>query len=168
MAMRTREEGTMAKVFEGNLKADGKRFGLVVSRFNELVSKRLLDGALDCLLRHGAKDEDLKIVWVPGGFEVPLAAKKLVQKGGLDAVVCLGAIIRGNTPHFEYVASMVARGISTVTLEHGVPATFGIITADSLEQAMERAGAKAGNKGWFAALTAIEMAQLMEQLGAEA
>ncbi len=158
----------MAKVIEGNLKADGKRFGLVVSRFNELVSKRLLDGALDCLLRHGAKDEDLEIVWVPGGFEVPLAAKKLAQRGGLDAVICLGAIIRGTTPHFEYVASMVARGISTVTLEQGVPATFGIITADSLEQAMERAGAKAGNKGWFAALTAIEMAQLVEQLGAGA
>jgi 6,7-dimethyl-8-ribityllumazine synthase len=154
----------VAKVIEGTLRADGKRFGLVVSRFNELVSNRLLDGALDCLKRHGAGEEDLEIVWVPGGFEIPLAAKKLAQKGQIDALICLGAVIRGETPHFDYVASMVARGTSNVSLELGVPVSFGIITADSLDQALERAGAKAGNKGWFAALAAIEMAHVLDKL----
>jgi 6,7-dimethyl-8-ribityllumazine synthase len=157
----------MAKVIEGTLRADGKRFGLVVSRFNEMISTRLLDGALDCLHRHGARDEDLEIVWVPGGFEIPLAAKKLAQRGKADALICLGAVIRGDTPHFEYVASMVARGVSSLSLELGVPVSFGIITADSLDQAMQRAGAKAGNKGWFAALSAIEMAHVMQELAAD-
>ncbi len=157
----------MAKIIEGTLRAEGRRFGLVVSRFNELISTRLLDGALDCLHRHGAHDEDLQIVWVPGGFEIPLAAKKLAARGEIDALICLGAVIRGDTPHFEYVASMVARGVSTLALEMGIPASFGIITADSLDQAMERSGAKAGNKGWHAALSAIEMVQVLDQLAAD-
>jgi len=151
--------------FEGRLIAREKKFGIVVSRFNELISKSLLSGALDSLKRHEASDENIDVAWVPGSFEIPLVARRLAQKGNYDAVICLGAVIRGSTPHFDYVAAEVSKGIARVGLETGVPITFGIITADTLEQAVDRAGAKAGNKGWQAALTAIEMANLMESMG---
>lgn len=150
--------------FEGRLIARDKKFGIVVSRFNELISKSLLSGALDSLKRHEASDENIDVAWVPGSFEIPLVARRLAQRGNYDAVICLGAVIRGSTPHFDYVAAEVSKGIARVGLETGVPITFGIITADTLEQAVDRAGAKAGNKGWQAALTAIEMANLMESM----
>ncbi len=154
----------MAKHIEGHLNAKGFRFGLVISRFNEFISGKLLSGALDALKRHEAKDEDMEIFWVPGSFEIPLIAKKLAKSERFDAVICLGAVIRGNTPHFEYVASEVAKGIALVELDTEVPVMFGVITSDTLEQAIERAGTKAGNKGWDAALGAIEMVNLMQKL----
>lgn len=154
----------MAKHIEGHLNAKGFRFGLVISRFNEFISGKLLSGALDALKRHEAKDEDMEIFWVPGSFEIPLVAKKLAKSERFDAVICLGAVIRGNTPHFEYVASEVAKGIALVELDTEVPVMFGVITSDTLEQAIERAGTKAGNKGWDAALGAIEMVNLMQKL----
>ncbi len=153
----------MVKQFEGQLNAEGFRFGLVVSRFNEFISSKLLTGALDVLKRHGAQEEDIEVLWVPGSFEIPLVAKKMAKSGRYDAVVCLGAVIRGDTPHFEYVASEVAKGIALVGLEAEIPVMFGIITSDSLEQAIERAGTKAGNKGWDAALGAIEMVNLLKK-----
>jgi 6,7-dimethyl-8-ribityllumazine synthase len=136
----------------------------VVSRFNEFISKSLLSGALDSLKRHEAADENIDVAWVPGSFEIPLAASRLARSGRYDAVICLGAVIRGNTPHFDYVAAEVSKGVARVGLESGVPIAFGIITADTLEQAIDRAGAKAGNKGWQAALTAIEMSNLMQSM----
>ncbi len=154
----------MVKHIEGHLNAKGFRFGLIISRFNEFISGKLLSGALDALKRHEAKDEDMEIFWVPGSFEVPLVAKKLANSERFDAVICLGAVIRGNTPHFEYVASEVAKGIAQVELDTEIPVMFGIITSDTLEQAIERAGTKAGNKGWDAALGAIEMVNLMQKL----
>ncbi|MFZ8827791.1 MAG: 6,7-dimethyl-8-ribityllumazine synthase [Armatimonadota bacterium] len=156
----------MPKVLEGQLTAQGLRFAIVVSRFNSLVTQRLLDGALDALRRHGADENAITVVYVPGSFEIPLAAKRLAQSGAFDAVICLGCIIRGDTPHFEYVASEAAKGIAQVALETGVPTIFGVVTADTLEQALERAGAKAGNRGFEAAMTAMEMANLMRQLSA--
>ncbi len=150
--------------YEGKISADGKRFALVVSRFNDFVSDRLLAGALDALDRHGARDEDIDIVKVPGSFEIPLMAKKMVEKDIYDAVICLGAVIRGSTPHFEYVSSEVSKGIAMVGLESGVPVIFGVVTTDTLEQAIERAGTKAGNKGWAAAEAAMEMANLVESV----
>jgi 6,7-dimethyl-8-ribityllumazine synthase len=150
--------------FEGRLLAGDYKFGIVVSRFNEFISKNLLSGALDSLKRHEAADDNIDIAWVPGSFEIPLVAQKLAASGKYDAVICLGAVIRGNTPHFDYVAAEVSKGVARVGLETGVPVTFGIITADTLEQAVDRAGAKAGNKGWQAALTAIEMANLMSAI----
>ncbi|UCD87502.1 MAG: 6,7-dimethyl-8-ribityllumazine synthase [Desulfobacterales bacterium] len=150
--------------YEGKISADGKRFALVVSRFNDFVSDRLLAGALDALDRHGARDEDIDIVKVPGSFEIPLMAKKMVEKEKYDAVICLGAVIRGSTPHFEYVSSEVSKGIAMVGLESGVPVIFGVVTTDTLEQAIERAGIKAGNKGWAAAVAAMEMANLVESV----
>jgi 6,7-dimethyl-8-ribityllumazine synthase len=147
--------------FKGKFDATGRKFALVVSRFNELVGKQLLSGALDCLERHNAKAVD--IVWVSGAFEIPAVALRLASMKKCDAVVALGAVIRGDTPHAEYISSEVAKGIAHVYLETGVPVTFGVITADTLEQALERAGAKAGNKGWTAALSAIEMADLEKQ-----
>jgi 6,7-dimethyl-8-ribityllumazine synthase len=156
----------LPKVLEGQLAAQGLRFAIVVSRFNSLVTQRLLDGALDALRRHGADDDAITVVYVPGSFEIPLAAKRLAQSGAFDAVICLGCIIRGDTPHFEYVASEAAKGIAQVALETGVPTIFGVVTADTLEQALERAGAKAGNRGFEAAMTAMEMANLMRQLSA--
>ncbi len=150
--------------YEGKISADGKRFALVVSRFNDFVSDRLLAGALDALDRHGARDEDIDIVKVPGSFEIPLMAKKMVEKDKYDAVICLGAVIRGSTPHFEYVSSEVSKGIAMVGLESGVPVIFGVVTTDTLEQAIERAGTKAGNKGWAAAEAAMEMANLVESV----
>jgi 6,7-dimethyl-8-ribityllumazine synthase len=156
----------LPKVLEGQLTAQGLRFAIVVSRFNSLVTQRLLDGALDALRRHGADDDAITVVYVPGSFEIPLVAKRLAQSGAFDAVICLGCIIRGDTPHFEYVASEAAKGIAQVALETGVPTIFGVVTADTLEQALERAGAKAGNRGFEAAMTAMEMANLMRQLSA--
>ncbi len=152
------------KTFEGKLIAQGLKFGVVVSRFNELVTSKLLDGALDCLKRHGAGEEDIEIFYCPGSFEIPLIAKKLAQTSKYDAIICLGAVIRGETPHFDYVASEVAKGIALVQLETGIPVTFGIVTADDVEQALNRAGLKNGNRGWDSALTAIEMANLLKQI----
>jgi 6,7-dimethyl-8-ribityllumazine synthase len=150
--------------FEGKLKGDGLRFGLVVGRFNELISLRLYDGALDCLRRHEVDDESIDTAWVPGAFEMPLVARSLAASGRYDAVICLGAVIRGGTPHFEYVASEAAKGIAKVSLDTGVPVVFGVLTTDTVEQAVERAGTKAGNKGWAAATTALEMANLLREL----
>ncbi|MCL0083670.1 6,7-dimethyl-8-ribityllumazine synthase [Thermodesulfovibrionales bacterium] len=149
---------------EGELRADGLRFGIVASRFNDFITSRLLEGAIDALIRHGAKMDDIEIVKVPGSFEIPLAAKKMALKGVYNAVICLGTVIRGATPHFEYVAAEVSKGIASASLETGFPIAFGVITADTIEQAIERAGSKAGNKGWDAAITAIEMAQVLKRL----
>jgi 6,7-dimethyl-8-ribityllumazine synthase len=147
--------------FEGQLIARDFKFAIVVSRFNEFISKSLLSGAMDSLTRHEASADNVDVAWVPGSFEIPLVASRLAASGKYDAVICLGAVIRGNTPHFDYVAAEVSKGIARVGLDTGVPVAFGIITADTLEQAVDRAGAKAGNKGWQAALTAIEMANLL-------
>ncbi len=152
------------KIIEGNLTAKNKKFGIVVSRFNELISTQLLSGAQDCLLRHECKNDNITVAWVPGSFEIPLAAKKMAQSSKYDAIICLGAVIRGGTPHFEYIASEVSKGVANVGLETGVPAIFGILTTDTIEQALERAGIKAGNKGWDAALSAIEMVNLLTKL----
>ncbi|NLG86509.1 MAG: 6,7-dimethyl-8-ribityllumazine synthase [Firmicutes bacterium] len=149
---------------EGQLVATDRRFALVVARFNEFITSRLLSGAKDCLLRHGAREEDLSVIWVPGAFEIPLVAKKLAQSQEYDAVICLGAVIRGATPHFNYVSSEVAKGIAQVGLQTEVPVIFGVLTTDNIEQAIERAGTKAGNKGWQAALDAMEMCSLLAQL----
>ena len=147
--------------FEGQLVARDLKFGIVASRFNEFISKNLVSGALDSLRRHEAATENIDVAWVPGSFEIPLVAQKMAASGNYDAVICLGAVIRGNTPHFDYVAAEVSKGIARIGLDTGVPVAFGIITADTLEQAVDRAGAKAGNKGWQAALSAIEMANLL-------
>jgi len=152
----------MPNIMEGRLLGEGRKFALIVSRFNDFISDRLMGGALDALLRSGVKDEDIDIVKVPGAFEIPMVAKKLVQKKKYDSVICLGAVIRGATPHFEYVSAEVSKGIATVSIESGVPVIFGIITTDTIEQAIERAGTKAGNKGWSAAMSALEMANLVE------
>jgi len=153
------------KTFEGKLVAREYRFAIVVSRFNEFISGHLLNGALDCLKRHEADEERIELIWVPGSFELPLAALKAAKSKRYDAVICLGTVIRGSTPHFEYVASEVAKGIANVSLQTETPVIFGVITSDTLEQAIERAGSKAGNKGWQAAASAIEMADLNSQLG---
>ena len=152
------------KTTEGTYLAKGFRFALVVSRFNEFITKRLLDGALDCLLRHGAEEGDLHLVRVPGAFELPYAAKRLAASNSYDAIIAIGAVIRGATPHFEYVAGEAAKGIASASLETGVPIIFGVITANSTDEAIERAGTKGGNKGFEAALSAIEMASLFAQL----
>ncbi len=152
------------KSYEGMLDAKGLKFGLVVARFNEFISARLLDGALDCLVRHGAAKGAIEIAWVPGAFEIPLAAAKMAESGKYDAVICLGAVIRGGTPHFDYVANEVSKGIAKVSLDSKVPVAMGVLTTDSIEQAVERAGTKGGNKGWQAAAGALEMAQLMKKL----
>ena len=155
----------MVKTIEGQLVVKGKKFGLVAGRFNEFITKKLLEGAIDTLTRHGVKEEEIEAVWVPGSFEIPYAARKMAESGKYDAVICLGTVIRGDTPHFNYIASEVAKGISQTALQTGVPTIFGIITADTLEQAIERAGTKAGNKGRDAALSAIEMVNLFEKMG---
>lgn len=152
------------KKFEGKLDAQGLKFGLVVSRFNELLSSRLLEGALDCLRRHKAKEDDIDVVWVPGSFEIPLLIKTLAEQKKYDALVALGVVIRGDTPHFEFVANEAVKGIAKVSIETGIPVALGIVTADNLEQAIERAGTKAGNKGWQAAQSAIEMANLIKTI----
>lgn len=150
----------MSKVIEGKLIAENLKFGIVASRFNEFFTTKLLEGAKDALIRHGAKKDDIEIMWVPGSFEIPLGAKFMAESGEYDAVICLGAVIRGNTPHFEYVSAEVSKGIAHVSLETNIPTIFGVITTDTIEQAIERAGTKAGNKGSDAAITAIEMANL--------
>ena len=155
----------MNKIFEGMLLGKGLKFGVVVSRFNELITKKLLEGAQDALLRHGVNEGDIDIAWVPGAFEIPLVAKKLADTKRYDAIICLGAVIRGATPHFEYIASEVAKGIARVGLDTGLPVSYGIVTADTLEQAIERAGTKAGNRGFDAAVDAIEMANLLRSVG---
>lgn len=154
----------MGKEYQGLLLGEGLRFGIVVSRFNEFITAKLLDGAKDALLRHGVKEADIEVAWTPGAFEIPIVAKRMAQSGKYAAVLCLGAVIRGATPHFDYIAAEVSKGIAAVGLETGMPIIFGVITADNLEQAIERAGTKAGNKGFDAALSGIEMANLMRSL----
>ena len=154
----------MANIIQGQLSAKGKKIGIVISRFNEFITGKLLDGAQDALLRHGVSDDDIEVAWVPGSFELPYIAGKLVDKSQYDAVICLGAVIRGQTPHFDYIAAEVSKGIANLSLKSGVPVIYGLITADTLEQAIERAGTKAGNKGWDAALSAIEMTNLYKAL----
>lgn len=154
----------MPRFIEGKLDATGLRFGIIVSRFNSFIGERLLEGALDALIRHGADDGDIDVVRVPGAFEIPLTAQKLLQGGTYDAVICLGAVIRGSTPHFDYVAAEVSKGIAHVSLATGIPVSFGVLTTDTIEQAIERAGTKAGNKGFDAAVTAIETARLYREL----
>lgn len=154
----------MGKLFEGVLLGKGLKFALVVSRFNEFFTRKLLDGAQDALLRHGVSEEDIEVAWVPGSFEIPLVAQKLARTQKYDGVICLGAVIRGGTPHFEYIAAEVTKGIAKVGLDTGLPVIYGVITTDTLEQAIERAGTKAGNKGFEAAMEAIEMANLMKTI----
>lgn len=153
------------KVIEGKLDASGMRVGMVVSRFNDFLTDKLCRGALDCLTRHGASPEDLSVAYVPGAYEIPYAASKMAKSGKYDAVVCLGAIIRGDTPHFDYIASESAKGIARIALDQGLPVIYGVVTADTLDQAIERSGTKAGNKGWDAAEAAIEMVNLYKSLG---
>jgi len=155
----------MHRTYEGTLDAKGFRFGLVVSRFNEMLTGRLVEGALDCLARHGARDEDITIVKVPGSWEIPLVAERLAGSGKVDAVIGLGVLIRGATPHFDYIAAETAKGLAHVALASGLPVSLGVLTCDSLEQALERSGGKAGNKGWQAAQAAVEMVQLYRRLG---
>jgi len=155
----------MPKIVEANLIAEGKKFAIVVSRFNDFISERLVGGAVDALVRCGAKDDDIDLVKVPVACEIPLIAKKMSQKKKYDAVICLGAVIRGATPHFDYVSAEVSKGIAVVSIDSEIPVIFGIITTDTLEQAIERAGAKAGNKGFSAAMAAVEMANLLETIG---
>jgi 6,7-dimethyl-8-ribityllumazine synthase len=154
----------MQKVIEGNMIAKGKKFGIVASRFNDFITKELISGCIDTLVRHGAEENDLSVTWVPGAFEIPLIAQKIAKSKSYDAVICLGTVIRGSTPHFDYIASEVSKGIAKVSLDTGTPVIFGVITADTIEQAVERAGTKEGNKGKDAALSAIEMANLLSQL----
>jgi 6,7-dimethyl-8-ribityllumazine synthase len=154
----------MERVFQGVLDGRKKAFAIVVGRFNEAISKRLLDGALDCLRRHNTDDKKIDVVWVPGSFEIPAGARRVVAAATYDAVICLGALIRGATPHFDYIASEVTKGIARLSEDTGVPVVFGVITADSVDQAIERSGGKAGNKGWDAALSALEMADLFSKL----
>jgi 6,7-dimethyl-8-ribityllumazine synthase len=155
----------MNKRFEGMLLGKGLKFGLIISRSNEFITRKLLEGAEDALLRHGVDKNDVETAWVPGSFEIPLIAKKLAQTKRYDAVICLGAVIRGGTPHFDYIAAEVTKGIANVSLDTGLPVIYGVITADTLEQAIERAGTKAGNKGFEAAVDAIEMANLAKNIG---
>jgi 6,7-dimethyl-8-ribityllumazine synthase len=154
----------MGKIVEGSLIAKGKKFGIVASRFNDFITKDLISGCIDTLVRHGAEDKDIVVTWVPGAFEIPLIAQRLAKSKSYDAIICLGTIIRGSTPHFDYIASEVAKGVARVSQDAGLPAIFGVITADTIEQAIERAGTKDGNKGRDAALSAIEMANLLTQL----
>ncbi len=155
----------MGNTFEGSLLGKGLKMGVVISRFNEFITSKLLSGAQDALQRHGVAESDVDVAWVPGAFEIPLLAQKLAQSKKYDAVICLGAVIRGATPHFDYIASEVSKGIARAGMDSGVPVIFGVITADTLEQAIERAGTKAGNKGFDAATTAIEMANLLRNVG---
>ena len=152
------------KTLEGQLKADNLKFGIVVGRFNEFISSKLLSGSIDCLVRHGADNEDITVAWVPGAFEIPLVAKKMAATGKYDAIICLGAVIRGATPHFDYVCAEVSKGIASVSLQYETPVAFGVLTTENIEQAVERAGTKAGNKGVDAAMAAIEMADLLKNI----
>jgi len=155
----------MPKIIEGKLIAEGKKFGLVASRFNDFITDRLVGGAVDALVRSGAKDADIELVKVPGAFEIPLLAQKMAKKGKYDAVICLGAVIRGSTSHYDYVCAEASKGIAAASMDTGVPIIFGILTTDTIEQAIERAGTKAGNKGWSAAMAAVEMANLVDIVG---
>lgn len=152
----------MPNILEANLLADGKKFALIVSRFNDFITDRLVGGAVDALVRCGAKDPDIDIIKVPGAFEIPLIARKMAESNRYNAIVCLGAVIRGATPHFDYVSAEVSKGIAAVSLDYNIPVIFGILTTDTIEQAIERAGAKSGNKGWSAAMAAVEMANLID------
>ncbi len=152
------------KIIEGKLEAKGLKFCIVISRFNDFITSKLLDGAKDALLRHGANEDEIDVIRVPGSFEIPMVARKIALKGTYNAIICLGTVIRGATPHFEYIASEVSKGIASASMETGLPIAFGIITSDTIEQAIERSGTKSGNKGWDAAITAIEMAQLLKKL----
>ncbi|NIA13026.1 MAG: 6,7-dimethyl-8-ribityllumazine synthase [Nitrospiraceae bacterium] len=154
----------MSKTLEGSLVSKGKKYGICVARFNEFISNKLLGGALDALERHGAKDDEITVAWVPGAFEIPMVVKKMASSGRYDAVIALGAVIRGGTPHFDYVAAEVSKGVAQVAMNGDVPVLFGVLTTDTIEQAIERAGTKAGNKGFDAAMSAVEMVNLMEQL----
>jgi len=154
----------MPQYFEGQLDAKGQKFGIIVSRFNSFISERLLEGAVDALVRHGADEQDIHVARVPGAFEIPLAAKKMAASRKYDAIIALGAVIRGSTPHFDYVSSEVTKGVASVSLDSGIPVAFGVLTTDSIEQAVERAGTKAGNKGFEAAVTAIETVNLLKAL----
>jgi len=154
----------MYREINGDLKVEGKRFGIVLARFNDLIGSKLLEGSLDCLKRHGTKEEDITVVRVPGAFEIPPIAAKLAESKRYDAIITLGAVIRGSTPHFDYVAAEASKGIASASMKSGVPIIFGVLTTDSIEQAIERAGTKAGNKGWDAAISAIEMANLFEAI----
>ncbi|MDA8427868.1 MAG: 6,7-dimethyl-8-ribityllumazine synthase [Geobacteraceae bacterium] len=154
----------MPHFYEGKLDAKGLTFGIIVSRFNSFICERLLEGAVDALIRHGGDDKNIHVARVPGAFEIPLAAKKMVESGKYNAIICLGAVIRGSTPHFDYVASEVSKGVASVSLDSGVPIAFGVLTTDTIEQAVERAGTKAGNKGFEAAVTAIETANLFKAM----
>jgi 6,7-dimethyl-8-ribityllumazine synthase len=155
------------KVYEGNLVAQGLKFGLIAARFNEFITNKLVGGSLDALRRHGASDEDIDICWVPGAFEIPLLAQKMAASKRYNAIICLGAVIRGATPHFDYVSAEVSKGIANVGLQTGVPVIFGVLTTDNIEQAIERAGTKAGNKGFEAAVSAIELSNLLKQFDQE-
>jgi 6,7-dimethyl-8-ribityllumazine synthase len=152
------------KIYEGKLISQGLKYGIIVGRFNEFIGGKLLSGAIDGLKRHGAEESEIEVTWVPGAFEIPLVAKKMANSGKYDAVICLGAVIRGATPHFDYVSNEVTKGVASVSLDSEIPVVFGVLTVDSIEQAIERAGTKAGNKGYEAAVTAIEMANLLKQL----
>jgi 6,7-dimethyl-8-ribityllumazine synthase len=154
----------MSKTYEGKLVAKDFKFALIISRFNDFIVRKLMEGAMDALLRHGAEDKNIALIKVPGAFEIPLVAKKLAKSGKYDAIICLGAVIRGATPHFEYVAAEVSKGIAMVNLETEVPISFGVLTTDNIEQAIERAGSKSGNKGWDAAVSAIEMVNLIKEI----
>lgn len=164
MTLTYRVEMAMPNVKTGELNAKGRKFGIVVSRFNEFITGKLLDGAIDCLTRHGAADADIDVCWVPGSFEIPPVARRLALSKKYNAVICLGAVIRGATPHFDYVAAEVSKGVAHVAMESNIPTTFGVLTTDTLEQAIDRAGTKAGNKGADAAMAAIELADLMSKI----
>ncbi|MEW9667764.1 6,7-dimethyl-8-ribityllumazine synthase [Ammoniphilus sp. 3BR4] len=153
----------MAKVYEGKLVGTGLKFGIVVGRFNEFITSKLLSGALDALNRHGVEEDDVEVAWVPGAFEIPMIAKKMAESGKYDAVITLGTVIRGATPHFDFVCNEAAKGVAAIALQTGIPTIFGVLTTDTIEQAIERAGTKAGNKGWESAAVAIEMANLSRQ-----
>lgn len=155
----------MAKFYEGHLVGEGLRIGIVVGRFNEFITQKLLSGALDGLVRHGVDELNVEVAWVPGAFEIPVVAKRMAGSNRYDAILCLGAVIRGSTPHFDYVAAEVSKGVAKVGMDSGIPVIFGVITADTIEQAIERAGTKAGNKGWAAAESGIEMANLIRNMG---
>ena len=159
-----KKEEKMGQTYEGALVGKGLKFGIVVSRFNEFITNKLLSGAYDALARHDVADADIETAWVPGAFEIPVIARKMAVSGKYDAVICLGAVIRGSTPHFDYVAAEVSKGVAKISLDTGLPVMFGVITADTIEQAIERAGTKAGNKGFDAAVDAIEMANLMKNM----
>lgn len=155
----------MPKILEGKITAEGLRFAVIVSRFNDFISSKLVEGAMDALKRHGGNEDQVSLVKVPGSFEIPIVAKRLAETGEYDGIICLGAVIKGATPHFDYVAAEVSKGIAAVALETKIPVTFGVLTTDNLEQAIERAGSKSGNKGWDAAMAAMEMANLFKKMG---